>query len=94
MVRIAISENVAAQIVALLQSGKSQRSVAAQLRISLSGVQRAFNRYQETGNYKRRRGQGRKKKLQLVRTVSSFVKFLEIELLQQDLFAFVSLMVM
>lgn len=50
------SPEVAAQAVALLQSGLSQRNVSSQLRISRSAVQRVYHRYLETGGFVRRTG--------------------------------------
>ena len=48
------SPEVAAQAVALLQFGLSQRNVSTQLHISRSAVQRVYHRYLETGGYVRR----------------------------------------
>lgn len=44
----------AAQVVALLQQGLSQRVVASQLHLSQSAVSRVYRRYQETGAFTRR----------------------------------------
>ena len=44
----------AAQVVALLQQGLSQRTVAAQLHLSQSAVSRVYRRFQETGAFNRR----------------------------------------
>lgn len=49
----------AAQVVALLQAGMSQRSVAHRLHISRRAVQNVYHRYLETGGFIRRRGTGR-----------------------------------
>lgn len=49
----------AAQAVALLQQGLSQRTVARQLNLSRSAVQRVYRRYLETGAFNRRPGTGR-----------------------------------
>lgn len=49
----------AAQAVALLQAGVSQREVARRLQISRSSVQRVYRRYLETGAFDRRPGTGR-----------------------------------
>lgn len=49
----------AAQAVALLQAGLSQRDVARRLRIGRSSVQRVYRRYLETGAFDRRPGTGR-----------------------------------
>lgn len=45
---------VAAQVIALLQQGLSQRAVAAQLHLSQSAVSRIHRRFQETGAFNRR----------------------------------------
>lgn len=44
----------AAQVLALLQQGLSQRIVAAQLHLSQSSVSRVYRRFQETGSFIRR----------------------------------------
>lgn len=49
----------AAQAVALLEAGVTQRQVARRLQISRSSVQRAYRRYLETGSFNRRPGTGR-----------------------------------
>ncbi|CAG9110153.1 unnamed protein product [Plutella xylostella] len=49
----------AAQVVALLQQGLSQRAVAAQLHLSQSAVSRVYRRFQETGAFNRRPRTGR-----------------------------------
>lgn len=51
----------AAQAVILLREGQSQRQVASALNMSQSAVSRVYRRYQETGNFNRRRGSGRKR---------------------------------
>lgn len=48
-----------ARIVALAEDGRSQRYIARMLRIPKTTVQRAIQRYQETGQYTRRPGSGR-----------------------------------
>ncbi|KAJ8737451.1 hypothetical protein PYW08_000046 [Mythimna loreyi] len=53
------SPTEAAQVVALLDSGLSQRVVAARLHLSLSSVHRVYKRYRETGLFTRRSGSGR-----------------------------------
>ncbi|KAH9645138.1 hypothetical protein HF086_005683 [Spodoptera exigua] len=53
------TEAEAAQVVALLQQGLSQRVVARRLNLSRSAVQRVYQRYLETGQYRRRFGSGR-----------------------------------
>ncbi|KAL0159510.1 hypothetical protein M9458_043235 [Cirrhinus mrigala] len=45
-----------AQVVQLIQDGTSMRAVARRLAVSVSVVSRAWRRYQETGQYIRRRG--------------------------------------
>ncbi|KAJ4451674.1 hypothetical protein ANN_03144 [Periplaneta americana] len=51
-----------AQVVALIESGNSQRYVAAAvLGIPRSTVQRVYHRFRETGDYSRRPGSGRKR---------------------------------
>lgn len=49
-----------AQGVTLIESGRTYQSVATLLGVSKSVVYRAIKSHQETGAYKRRRGQGRK----------------------------------
>lgn len=51
-----------ARAIAMLQTGRSQREVARELRVSLSTVQRWFHRHEETGLLTRRPGSGRKRK--------------------------------
>jgi transposase len=51
----------AAMAIALLNDGRSQRYVARRLEINQSTVSRIAQRYQETGELKRRSGQGRKR---------------------------------
>lgn len=50
---------VAAQVVALLEAGKNQTEVARLLNLSRFSVRRVWQRYQETGGFKRRQGSGR-----------------------------------
>lgn len=50
-----------AQVVQLLQDGTSIRAVARRFAVSPSTVSRAWRRYQETGRYTRRAGQGRRR---------------------------------
>ncbi|KAI3370452.1 hypothetical protein L3Q82_025219 [Scortum barcoo] len=47
-----------AQVVQLIQDGTSMRAVARRFAVSVSVVSRAWRRYQETGQYIRRRGGG------------------------------------
>lgn len=56
-----LNENQVAQVIALLESGRSQRYVANRFNVSQSVVSRAWTRYQDTGHYRRRRGQGRRR---------------------------------
>jgi len=56
-----LSENQVAQVIVLLEEGRSQRYVANRFHVSQSVVSRAWARYQETGHYQRRRGQGRRR---------------------------------
>lgn len=57
-----LSEIEVARAVALLEDGRSMRYVANQLHSTPSVICRAWHRYQETGTYSRRIGQGRKRK--------------------------------
>ena len=50
-----------AQVVLLIQDGTSMRTVARRFDVSPSTVSRAWRRYQETGQYTRRPGQGRRR---------------------------------
>ncbi|KAL0146513.1 hypothetical protein M9458_058144 [Cirrhinus mrigala] len=50
-----------AQVVQLFQDGTSMRAVARRFAVSVSVVSRAWRRYQETGQYIRRRGGGRRR---------------------------------
>ncbi len=52
-----------AQAVQLLQYGTSIRAIARRFAVSPSTVSRAWRRYQETGSYSRRSGQGRRRSL-------------------------------
>uniref|UniRef100_A0AAZ3P8U8 Transposase n=1 Tax=Oncorhynchus tshawytscha TaxID=74940 RepID=A0AAZ3P8U8_ONCTS len=49
-----------AQVVQLIQDGTSMRAVARRFAVSVSIVSRAWRRYQETGQYIRRHGGGRR----------------------------------
>lgn len=51
----------AAQIVALLRQGMSQRAVARQLQLSQSCVSKIYRRFRETGEFVRRPGSGRRR---------------------------------
>uniref|UniRef100_A0AAZ3STU8 Transposase Tc1-like domain-containing protein n=2 Tax=Oncorhynchus tshawytscha TaxID=74940 RepID=A0AAZ3STU8_ONCTS len=50
-----------AQVVQLIQDGTSMRAVARKFAVSVSVVSRAWRRYQETGQYIRRCGGGRRR---------------------------------
>ncbi|KAG2456868.1 TCB2 transposase, partial [Polypterus senegalus] len=52
-----------AQVVQLLQDGTSIRTIARRFAVSPSTVSRAWRRFQETGSYSRRAGQGRRRSL-------------------------------
>lgn len=51
----------AAQVIALIENGLSQRAVAVQLDMTRAAVRRVFQRYEETGSFHRRPGTGRKR---------------------------------
>ncbi|KAJ8356805.1 hypothetical protein SKAU_G00195990 [Synaphobranchus kaupii] len=57
-----LQPNQVAQVVHLLQDGTSIREVARRFAVSPSTVSRAWRRYQETGRYTRRAGQGHRRK--------------------------------
>uniref|UniRef100_A0A8C7DLD9 Transposase n=1 Tax=Oncorhynchus kisutch TaxID=8019 RepID=A0A8C7DLD9_ONCKI len=50
-----------AQVVQLIQDGTSMRVVARRFAVSVSVVSKVWRRYQETGQYIRRRGRGRRR---------------------------------
>uniref|UniRef100_A0A673ZYU8 Transposase Tc1-like domain-containing protein n=1 Tax=Salmo trutta TaxID=8032 RepID=A0A673ZYU8_SALTR len=50
-----------AQVVQLIQDGTSMRAVARRFAVSVSVVSRAWRRYQETGQYIRKRGGGHRR---------------------------------
>lgn len=54
-----LTEIQSAQIVALLEAGLSQSDISRRMGIHRSTVSRVFSRYEETGSYRRRPGQGR-----------------------------------
>lgn len=54
-----ITPEKAAQVVALIEDGRSRRYVAEALDLSVSTVQRAYARYLDTNSFKRRPGSGR-----------------------------------
>ena len=55
-----------ALVVQLLQDGTSIRAVSKRFAVSPSAVLRAWRRYQETGHYTRRAGQGRRRETTLL----------------------------
>ncbi|KAJ4429536.1 hypothetical protein ANN_21705 [Periplaneta americana] len=57
-----IMEGEVARAVTLIQQGWTCRQIASDLRFSVSVVYRAVIRYRESGQFERRRGQGRKRK--------------------------------
>ena len=59
--RLFLSPPEVAQIVQLLQDGTSMRAVARRFDVSPSTISRAWRRFQETGSYSRRAGQGRRR---------------------------------
>uniref|UniRef100_A0A674NPL8 Transposase Tc1-like domain-containing protein n=1 Tax=Takifugu rubripes TaxID=31033 RepID=A0A674NPL8_TAKRU len=50
-----------AQVVQLLQDGTSTRAAARMFNVSPSTISRTWKRFQETGGYSRRAGQGRRR---------------------------------
>ena len=54
-----INPEKAAQVVALIEDGRSRRYVAEALDLSVSTVQRAYARYLDTNSFQRRSGSGR-----------------------------------
>lgn len=56
-----LSEVEVARAVALIEAGQTYRRVANSLRVSKSVIHRVVKRYRETGEYRRRRGQGPKR---------------------------------
>ena len=54
-----ITPEVAAQVVALIEDGRSRRYVSRSLNLSVSSVQRSYNRYLETNSFQQRPGSGR-----------------------------------
>lgn len=57
-----VSEVEVARAISLIENGFRIRQVARMFHRSPSVIQRLWNRYRETGQYKRRIGQGRKRK--------------------------------
>lgn len=51
----------AAQVIALIENGLSQRAVARQLDMTRAAVRRVCTRYEETGSFHRRPGTGRRR---------------------------------
>lgn len=56
---VTITPEVAAQVVALIEDGRSRRYVARSLNLSVSTMQRSYNRYLETNSFQRRPSSGR-----------------------------------
>lgn len=56
-----LNELVAVKVVTLANEGRRQEDIAQMLRIHQSTVSRVVKRYEETGEYRRRPGQGRKR---------------------------------
>lgn len=54
-----LPESMAWRVIGRLESGQTQRSVAEAVGVTRSVVARLWNRFQETGNVRRRPGQGR-----------------------------------
>ncbi|GFV29918.1 transposable element Tcb2 transposase [Trichonephila clavipes] len=54
-----LPESMAWRVIGRLESGQTQRSVADAVGVTRSGVERLWNRFQETGNVRRRPGAGR-----------------------------------
>ncbi|GFX89021.1 uncharacterized protein TNCV_2853211 [Trichonephila clavipes] len=54
-----LPESMAWRIIGRLESGQTQRSVADAVGVARSVVARLWNRFQETGNVRRRPGAGR-----------------------------------
>jgi transposase len=57
-----LNKSQVAQIVVLAQERYTQRQLAERSQTSQSAVYRVLERYEETGTYTRRAGQGRKRK--------------------------------
>lgn len=57
-----LSEIEVARAIALIENGVKIRQVARNVNRSPSVIKRVYDRYRETGRYKRRTGQGRKRK--------------------------------
>jgi len=56
-----LNENQCAQIIALLEEGASQAHVARRMGVHRASISRVWARYEETGGFRRRRGQGRRR---------------------------------
>ncbi|GFX72301.1 HTH_Tnp_Tc3_2 domain-containing protein [Trichonephila clavipes] len=54
-----LPESMAWRVIGRLESGQTQRSVADAIGVARSVVARLWNRFQETGNVRRRPGAGR-----------------------------------
>lgn len=57
-----VSQQQIGAIMALLDSGLSQRTVSQRLNIPRSTIQKIIKRFEETGKHERRKGSGRKRK--------------------------------
>lgn len=57
-----LSEHEVVKVVTLIEEGEKIRGVARRLNVSPSVVSRVYNRYLATGSFRRRPGQGRKRK--------------------------------
>lgn len=57
-----LNEEEVVRVVVSIENGISIRQVARNFNVSPSIIHRVWNRYVETGGYKRRIGQGRKRK--------------------------------
>lgn len=78
MVRRHFRAEEVSQIIILLREGYSQREVAQKLNTNKSVVQRAAARHRVTGSFKRRRGQGAKRK-----TTAREDRFIELQALRK-----------
>lgn len=85
-----LNETEVVRVVVAVENGTSIRQVARNFNVSPSVIHRVWNRYLETGEYKRRIGQGRKRKtnriqdrflvLSSLRTRTSTAKDLQVRL--------------
>ena len=58
-VRVHLNELQCARACQMIQDGRTQRDVATELRVSQSYIRNVWRRFQETQEYRRRRGSGR-----------------------------------